>query len=450
MFEQIEDRVSRKTEGQKEQDALLDKMSGILELTKSEDREFGNAEQLEFDRLQNQFDENAKFPESSVMGSYTFNADGTETHSYGGSTHRDDAIFGKGGEVRSTKWSELQQRAGLDSTDWGGWKDEGEYFSVLASQRWDPRLQHRAQGTIIDSDGGFAVPSPLAAQIFDTSLESEIIRPRARIFTMTSQTLGVNQWDGPDHSGRKLYGGIQANWSGETATLNVDTAKLRRTTLGAKKLAFLGRVSTELVEDSPNFSTQFREALTGAAGWHLDDAFLNGVGGNQPEGIRNSPALITVTAESGQAADTIVWENIVNMWARLWPGGQNNAIWIANGNTIPQLYQMNLAIGTAGVPVFLPASQPAATLFGRPILFTEKLPKLGDAGDILLVDPKQYAIGMRVGVSLMISPHVYFTSDELAFRLRMRVDGKSLWDKALTPAEATETISPFVQLAARA
>jgi len=181
----------------------------------------------------------------------------------------------------------------------------------------------------------------------------------------------------------------------------------------------------------------------------LDDAFLNGVGGIEPEGIRSSPALITVAKETAQAADTIVWSNIVKMWARLWPGGQNNAIWVANGNTIPQLYEMNQAIGTAGVPVFQPASQPAATLFGRPILFTEKLPKLGDAGDILLVDPTQYAIGMRVGISLAISQHLYFDSDELAFRLRVRLDAKSLWDTALTPAEATETISPFVQLAER-
>ena len=40
-----------------------------------------------------------------------------------------------------------------------------------------------------------------------------------------------------------------------------------------------------------------------------------------------------------------------------------------------------------GVSVFEPASQPTATLFGRPILFTEKLPTLGTQGDILLIDP---------------------------------------------------------------
>ena len=414
-------------------------------------RDLTSDETKKFNRFKDRWDELAelrKFPEPSpgLIGG-TFGPGGDGLSSRGQSTEN---IFGKGGECRSGKWSEMQSRAGLAPDDWGGWKNSDEYFEVLMSQRWDPRLQQRAQGTVLGHDGGFLVPNPLAAEIFDTSLEAEIIRPRARNFVMTSETLGIPSWDGPDHSGRQIYGGISANWSGEAQALNTDDVKLRKTVLAARKLAFLGRVPSELMEDAPNFAAEFQRALSGAAGWHLDDGFLNGNGGNEPEGIRNSPALISVAKETGQAADTIVWSNIVKMWARLWPGGQGNAIWVANGNVIPSLYEMNMAIGTAGVPVFLPASQPAATLFGRPILFTEKLPKLGDEGDILLVDPMSYAIGMRVGVSLMISPHVFFDSDELAFRLRTRVDGKSLWDKALTPAEATETISPFIQLAERA
>ncbi len=426
--------------------ALSSEGLGIFNSAKKEARGLTEAEQKRVFEIETELDG----LESSEPDNWLLEARGFGDRSPNDPDHRESPekrIFGTGGELRSGKFTELQQRSGIDSSDWGEWRDESEYFLVVASQRWDPRLQKRAQGTIIDSDGGFAVPHPLAASIFDTSLESEIIRPRARIFTMRSQTLQVNQWDGPDHSGRQFYGGISANWAGESSELDVDTAKLRATVLQAKKVAFIGKVPTELVEDSPNFASQFKAALTGAAGWHLDDAFLNGTGGNQPEGIRNSPAIITVDAEGGQSANTIVWENIVNMWARLWPGGQNNSIWIANGNCIPQLYLMNQAVGTAGVPVFQPASQPAATMFGRPIFFTEKLPTVGD---ILLVDPKQYAIGMRVGVSLLISPHVYFTTDELAFRLRTRVEGKSLWDKVLTPAEATETLSPFVQLATRA
>ena len=130
-----------------------------------------------------------------------------------------------------------------------------------------------------------------------------------------------------------------------------------------------------------------------------------------------------------------------------------NAVGIANHDTIPQLHQMSQAVGTGGVPVFMPANQavgpPFQTLFGRPILFSEKTPTLGTAGDIILADLSQCAIRMRVDVSLTVSLHVYFTSDEFAFRLRVRVDGRGLRGSAVTPANGSNTLSPFVQLATR-
>ena len=355
--------------------------------------------------------------------------------------------------METRKWSELLARSGLTGEGWGEWRGEGDYFAAIASMRHHPALK-RSQSGIFGSDGGFAIPEPLAAQIFDVSLESEIIRPRAKVFTLTSESVKVPSWDGADHSSDSLYGGIDADWKGETATLDVKTAKLRVTKLVAKKMALLGRVSTELAEDSPMFAQQFREALTTAAGWHMDNAFLNGDGVKQPEGLLNSPALVTQDKETGQTAATVVWENIINMWSRMWPRGQGKAVWIANHDIIPQLYAMSQAVGTGGVPVYMPANHgagaPFQTLMGRPILFSEKVPTLGTVGDIGLFDLSQYAIGMRAQVSLMISPHVYFTTDELAFRLRVRVDGKSLWEDAVTPANGANTLSPFVVLATRA
>ena len=49
----------------------------------------------------------------------------------------------------------------------------------------------------------------------------------------------------------------------------------------------------------------------------------------------------------------------------------------------------------------------------------------------------------------MISPHVRFTTDELSFRLRVRMDGQPLLSSAITPVNG-DTLSPFVTLAARA
>ena len=70
-------------------------------------------------------------------------------------------------------------------------------------------------------------------------------------------------------------------------------------------------------------------------------------------------------------------------------------------------------------------------------------------GDISLAAFSSYAIGLRTETSLMISPHVRFTTDELSFRLRVRMDGQPLLSDPITPVHG-DTLSPFVTLAARA
>ena len=377
----------------------------------------------------------------------------------GGDPDFEERGFGQGGACETRSWGEVMHRSGVQGDDWGeegdGFRDSTEYFSALAGQRHDPRLQKRAQSTFPDSEGGFAVPTPLARETFDTALEGEIVRPRARVFVMGSQTLQIPAWDGSDHSSDTVYSGITSSWKGEASTLDVKSTKMRAVELKAKKFALLGRVSTELTEDSPSFAREFKRALTEAAGWHLDNSFLSGNGTTQPQGLLDTanPALVTVAKETGQAATTIQFENVVKMWSRIWPRGHRNCVWIANNDIVPQLYTMSQAVGRAGIPVYMPAGgaagTPFASLFGRPLFFSEKVPTLGTKGDIGLYDLTQYAVGIRAEIALMISPHVYFSSDELAFRLRVRVDGKSLWDSAITPAKGANTLSQFVTLATR-
>jgi len=52
-------------------------------------------------------------------------------------------------------------------------------------------------------------------------------------------------------------------------------------------------------------------------GWYMDYAFINGTGEGQPLGIINDPALITVDKEDSQAAATITYQNVVNMFQGL-------------------------------------------------------------------------------------------------------------------------------------
>jgi HK97 family phage major capsid protein len=169
-------------------------------------------------------------------------------------------------------------------------------------------------------------------------------------------------------------------------------------------------------------------------------------------GILNSPSIITVSKEAAQLADTLTYQNLCDMWARMYDPCRSRSVWIANSSIVPQLFTMGLAVGTGGAPVYVPAGgaagSPNDTLFGRPLLFSPVMSALGDLGDILLVDLTQYAFGLRKEMSLDRSQHVGFQKDLDTWRVIVRFDGQAAWSVAVTP-EHGPTQSWAVTLEAR-
>jgi len=112
---------------------------------------------------------------------------------------------------------------------------------------------------------------------------------------------------------------------------------------------------------------------------------------------------------------------------------------------------MSLSVGTGGSGMFVAnaAGGPPNSLFGRPIIFTEKCSTLGTAGDVILADLDFYLIGDRQTLTMASSSHVRFQNGEIAWRLTERLDGRPWIDTALTPRNGSNTLSPFVALATR-
>jgi hypothetical protein len=79
------------------------------------------------------------------------------------------------------------------------------------------------------------------------------------------------------------------------------------------------------------------------------------------------------------------------MWNRVPARNRARAIWAINQEIEPQLENMSVAIGTAGQLSSLAREfTERRTLYGRPVVAMEQCKKLGDKGDIVLIDPKQY------------------------------------------------------------
>ena len=320
--------------------------------------------------------------------------------------------------------------------DTGGFDNVEDFFKAIHSGRADTRLdslQLRAMTEGVPADGGFAVPEEFSAWLLDASLESEIIRPRAQVWPMAHEERKVPGWDASDHSSN-LYGGLRAYWEGEASTLTETEPKTRQIKLSAKKLTILASSSNELLADGLDFENQLGMAISKAMGWYLDYKFLNGDGAGQPLGIINDPALITITKEAGQAANTIVYDNIIKMFARLAPQSHSRAVWIGNNTCVPQLLKLVVPVGTGGSVIqVLRETSGRFFMLGKEVLFTEKVPALGSANQLLLVDPSQYAIGLRKDMNLDKSEHVGFKDDVTYFRAILRGDGQGTWSSAITP-----------------
>ena len=323
----------------------------------------------------------------------------------------------------------------------------------------DPRLfEVRAAtglGETIPSDGGFLVQTDFSNELVKAVYQTGILSSRCRRFQISgnSNSIKLNAFDETSRVSTR-FGGIQSYWIDEAAEKTASKPKFRQMDLNLKKLVGLCYASDEVLADAVALEQIIQSAFVSEFGFKLDDAIINGTGAGQPLGILNSGCLVSVAKESGQKAATIVYENVVKMYARLLPQSEPNAIWLINRNILPQLYAMNLAVGTAGVPVFMPANGlaglPYNTLFGRPVIAIEQAATLGTVGDIILADLSSYILAEKGGIETAMSIHVQFKYDESVFRFVMRVDGQPMYSSALTAYKGPDTLSPFVVLDTRA
>jgi HK97 family phage major capsid protein len=342
--------------------------------------------------------------------------------------------------------SQFDGLSGFLKDIWHNARQTGELTAKLTG------LRNAAANSGEPASGGFLLPESFRSELLRLSLERGVVRPRARVIPMEAPRVLFPMLDVTSHADN-VYGGVQGYWTPESGQMTDVAATFGRVALDAWKLTAFANVPNELITDSAiSFETFIRSAFPEALAYFEDDAFINGSGAGQPEGWLNASATVVVAKESGQAADTIVWENIVKMYSRMLPQSLSTAAWIVSPDVFPELATMALSVGTGGSAVWLNngVSGPPATILGRPVIITEKVNPLGDQGDISFVDLSYYLIGDRQAMTVESSPHYRFQNGETSFRFVTRVDGRPWLQNALTPRNSGPTLSPFVQLAERA
>jgi HK97 family phage major capsid protein len=305
----------------------------------------------------------------------------------------------------------------------------------------------------IPADGGFLVGTDYATTMLEkTFAASGLLNKVTRIpISANSNSIKIPAVSDANRADGSRFGGIRAYWMNEGGTKTPSYPSFAQVALELKKLIGYTTCTDELLEDATALEAWIGKAFAAEFDFKLIDALINGDGAGKPLGILNSPALVTVTAETGQGSSTIVAENIVKMWASRFGPNSSNYVWIINQNIEPQLYTMGLAVGSGGGPVYMPVGglsvAPYATLMGRPVITCEQAAALGTVGDIILADLSQYIMIDKGGMKSASSIHVNFATDQTAFRFVYRCDGQPSWATYLTPYKGTTSYqSPFVAL----
>ena len=356
-------------------------------------------------------------------------------------------------------------REDLDPT--GGFKNLGEFaqsvrrhFTHKGSDERIKRMIAKADGmdeTAL-ADGGALVPTEYANQLYRDVLAESVLFDKARKY--------------PINIGNSLFIPVrQISTLGQTSAaagslgswLNSDGVGIapqkpvyNRVQMTLNRWGTLLPVTDELLQDNNVALSNFIFDEGGIAlAWDLNQAFITGTGAAQPQGIMNSPALVTAAADAGQAGFTISYSNLVNMKSHLWtprPGDMSGVLWLAHPDAEAQFEQLK---DGAGRNLYFAAGtiqqSPQARLFGLPVVYSYHCYPVGNPGDVILADLNQYFVSTKAGggVETAMSMHLYFDSAETAYRIIYRVDGKTARNTPLTVPNSANLRSGFVTLAAR-
>lgn len=305
----------------------------------------------------------------------------------------------------------------------------------------------------IDSDAGYLIQPQFIANLMTRGYSASNLAQYCTKIPMASNRIMIPGQVDDNMTDGNRWGGVRAYWVNEAGSAPPTKPKFRMLDISLEKLMAMCYATDEELEDAPALGGIISTAFENEFGYTMDQAIMFGDGLGKPKGFCNSSAKVRQDKESGQTAK-ILLKNIVKMRSRLIPTSRANAKWFMNLDLEPELILMAFdPTATNPTPVWLPANnavgQPYDRLFNIPVVPTLQSKALGTEGDIVLGDLSQYLICEKGGLRADISMHVAFDTAQQCFRFQYRVNGRSAWDKPVTPENSTNTLSPFVTLQSR-
>lgn len=333
----------------------------------------------------------------------------------------------------------------------GGFHSSGEWLMAVKKAGQTGEVDKRFLSSMqekVGEDGGFLVPEEISSAILKKMAGDDSLMSRTTALQVSGNALTVNV----DES-QPWNSGVQAFWTAEGNRITESQPSFKQASWRLHKLAALIVATDELLDDATALESYIMASAPNAIVHQVNKAILTGNGVGKPTGIIHSPFAVTVDAEQSQTADTVVAENIIKMYTRMFPTSRTNAVWYINPAVEEQLRLMK--DGNDNYIYLSPGSQmnqtPYGSLLGRPVIpLMGGMPAIGDLGDIVFADLSYYyMIRKAAGVKSATSIHLHFDKEMTAFRFSLRVDGKSPFTAPVTTEFGDYKMSAFVLLQAR-
>jgi len=275
--------------------------------------------------------------------------------------------------------------------------------------------------------GEFLLPLTQVPDIFSVSNQQPGLFQLARRYSVPGRSLRIPylvQDEGTTTLNRPMAGKI-ANVTivGEGSTKPTREPTFGQRLLTMYKYAAVTQFGDELLGD--DFTGELPSEVTAAVGGQIinklnEDLTIDGTGSSEPLGAfnTNNTALIKVTRNTASSFKAV---DAFNMYQAHTHGP--NSVWMVTRNAMATLFALQTTNNTMVTWIANLRDKPQMLLLGLPVIITDLLPALGTEGDIALVNPDFYAMGLRQALTVESSIHVAFIQDVTTYRFVARGGG---------------------------
>lgn len=301
----------------------------------------------------------------------------------------------------------------------------------------------------IDQSGGFWVPPDMRPELIKKMATVTGVAANVNKFTTGSDLVSFPKvvYTTDD----KYTSGVAFSWTAEAPSSDISEATnpvAGRVNIPIHTATCAVIITRAMIEDAQFDILGFVTSLVGEAfGMGEDNAYINGTGVGQPQGILYHTNASTAHSSSGMyvpsgISASVSWvgtavgtpesgEGFIGMEKALPPQYEANAKWYAHKDTYAQARSL---VDTTGRP-FWGESWPSyvngyqPNILGYPIVRDQFVPVPGaNSYSVIFGDLGAYYAPQRVGISIQVADQIRMLRDEVVLYARRRFGGQLVHD----------------------